>query len=142
MNRLMLSALSIGLLGVAACGDPEPAAVEVASGSAPVEVSDTAAQTATTSTALALGMTREQLEDADLVSAAPEFTLLGEVGSVVVDPAGEVTGLVIDLAGLDADVVVPIDAVTSVRREDDVDVTTALTQSQLQALPAFEGPAG
>ncbi|MBU1346359.1 MAG: hypothetical protein KKA16_05335 [Alphaproteobacteria bacterium] len=137
MNRLLMSALSITLLGAAACSDGETAAVEVTPGAAPTEVSDSRAATAATTTALALGMTRTELEDADLVSPGPEFTLLGDVESLVLDPAGQVTGLVIDLAGLDVDVVVPIGDVSSVRRENDVDVTTIMTRTQLQALPPF-----
>lgn len=140
MNRLILSALSLTLLGAAACSDSEPEAVQAAPGAAPTAVSDTAAQTAATTTALALGMTREELEDADLVSPEPAFTDLGDVETLVLNAAGEVTGMVIDLEGVDTDVVVPIADVSSVRRQDDVDLSTTLTQAQLQALPAYTGP--
>ena len=142
MNRLMISALSLSLLGVAACSDGETDAVEIAPGAAPTEVSDSRAATAATTTALALGMTRGELEDADLVSPGPDFTVLGEVESLVLDAAGQVTGLVIDLAGLDMDVVIPVGDVSSVRRQDDVDVTTSMTQAQLQALPPFTADPG
>ncbi len=141
MNRLfLLPALSLSLLGAAACSSPEPDAVEAAPNAEPTPVSETAARTAATTVALALGLTRADLEDADLVSPAPDFTDLGDVETLVLDPAGQVTGLVIDLEGIDKDVVVPIDGLTSVRRENEVDLTTTMTQPQLQALPAYAGP--
>ena len=142
MNRLIIAALSLSLLGVAACSDGDSDAVEVTPGAAPAEVSDNRAAPAATTTALALGMTRDELEDADLVSPGPDFTLLGDVESLVLNASGQVTGLVIDLAGLDMDVVVPIGDVSSVRRQDDVDVTTSMTQTQLQSLPPFTADPG
>lgn len=140
MNRLfLLPVLSLSLLGVA-CGSPEPEAVEATPGAAPVAVSDTRADVAATQTALALGLTRSELEDADLLAPGPEFTDLGDVETLVLDAAGQVTGLVIDLEGVDKDVIVPIGDVTSLRRGDEVDLTTTMTQQQLQALPAYTGP--
>ncbi|MFC5343147.1 PRC-barrel domain-containing protein [Brevundimonas staleyi] len=141
MNRLfLLPVLSASVLGLAACGSPEPDAVEATPGGEPVAVSDTRADTAATQTALALGLTRAELEEADLLSPGPEFTDLGDVETLVLDAAGKVTGLVIDLEGVDKDVVVPIDAVTSLRRETEIDLTTTMTAAQLQALPAYTGP--
>ncbi len=142
MTRLLVPALSLTLLGLAACSDNGPGAVEAtAPGAAPVEVSQNRADTAATSVALALGMTKDQLEDADLISPAPGFTDLGDIETLVLNASGRVTGLVIDLEGVDTDVVVPVDQVTSVRREDDVDLSTTLSQAQLQALPVYNGPA-
>ena len=141
MNRLfLLPVLSASMIGLAACGSPEPEAVEVAPGTAPAAVSDTRAEVATNQTALALGLTRDELEDADLLTPEPDFTDLGDVETLVLDAAGQVTGLVIDLEGVDKDVVVPISDVTSLRRNDDVDLTTTMTAAQLQALPAYTGP--
>lgn len=141
MNRLfLLPVLSLSLLGVAACGSPEPEAVEATPGGEPVAVSDTRADTAATQTALALGLTRAELEDADLLAPGPAFTDLGDVETLVLDAGGQVTGLVIDLEGLDKDVVVPIASVTSLRRENEVDLTTTMSQADLQALPAYTGP--
>ncbi len=141
MNRLfLLPVLSASMIGLAACGSPEPEAVEVAPGAAPVVVSDTRAEVATTQTALALGLTRDELEDADLVSPEPAFTDLGDVETLVLDAAGQVTGLVIDLEGVDKDVVVLISDVTSLRRNNEVDLSTTMTAAQLQALPAYTGP--
>lgn len=141
MNRLLfLPVLSASVIGLAACGSPEPDAVEATPGGQAVPVTETRAETAATQTALALGLTREQLEDADLLTPAPDFTDLGDVDTLVLDAGGQVTGLVIDLDGLDKDVVVPIGDVTSIRRGDDVDLTTTMTAAQLQALPAYTGP--
>ncbi|WP_396593730.1 hypothetical protein [Brevundimonas sp. R86498] len=141
MTRLFLiPALSLGLIG-AACSDAPDAVEATSPGAAPAEVSDNRAMTAATSAALALGMTREQLEDADLLSPAPGFADLGDVETLVLDGTGQVTGLVIDLEGSDVDVVLPIEQVTSVRRENDVDLVTPLGQAQLQAMPAYTGPA-
>lgn len=141
MNRLfLLPVLSLSLLGAAACSSPEPDAVEAAPGAEPVAVTDTRADTAATQTALALGQTRSELEDADLVAPEPAFTDLGDVETLVLDASGQVTGLVIDLEGVDKDVVVPIDAVTSLRRGTEVDLSTTMTAAQLQALPAYTGP--
>lgn len=141
MNRLfLLPVVSLALFG-AACSD-EPDAVEAtAPGAAPVEVSDNRAQTAATSAALALGMTRAELEDADLVTPEPTLTDLGDVETLVLDAGGQVTGFVVDLEDSDRKVIVAIDQVTSVRHGDDVDLSTTLSQAQLQALPAYTGPA-
>lgn len=142
MTRMIVPVLGLTLLGLAACSDDGPGAVEAtAPGGAPVEVSQNRAETAATSVALALGMTRDQLEDADLVSPAPGFTDLGDVETLVLDAAGQVTGLVIDLEGVDTDVIIPVGQVASVRRDDDVDLSTTLSQAQLQALPVYNGPA-
>jgi hypothetical protein len=141
MNRLfLLPVLSLSALAVAACGSPEPDAVEATPGAAPVPVTDTRADTAATQTALALGLTRSELEDADLLAPEPAFTDLGDVETLVLDAGGQVTGLVIDLEGVDKDVVVPIGDVTSLRRDNEVDLTTTMTAAQLQALPAYTGP--
>lgn len=142
MNRLfLLPVLSLSALAVAACSSPEPDAVEATPETPPVAVSETRAETAGAAAALALGLTRQQLEDADLLSPEPQLTTLGEVDSLVLDAGGQVTGLVIDLAGLDKDVVVPIAQVTSLRRGDDVDLTTTIPQADLQAMPAYVPPA-
>jgi hypothetical protein len=140
MHRLLIPALSLSLLGVAACSDREPAAVEATPAGDTVAVEGPRADTAASSTALALGLTRAELEDADLVGPAPQHVDLGDVETLVLGANGEVTGLVIDLEGTDKDVVVPISAVTSLRRDREVDLMTSMTAAQLQALPAYTGP--
>lgn len=140
MIRPLAPALAVALLAVAACSDNEPDAVQTTTAGTTTAVSDTAAQTAATSAALALGMTRDELEDADLLSATE--TDLGDVETLVLDAGGRVTAFVVELEGPgDPKVVVPLDQVTSIRRGDDVDLTTTLTAAQLQALPAWTPPA-
>lgn len=141
MNRLfLLPVASLALFGAACSNEPE--AVEAtAPGAAPVEVRDNRAQTAATSAALALGMTRAELEDADLVTPEPALTDLGDIETLVLDAGGQVTGFVVDLEDSDREVIVALDQVTSVRHGNDVDLSTTLSQAQLQALPAYTGPA-
>ena len=142
MKRLLLlPAAALALVGIAACSN-EPDAVEATSpGAAPVVVSENRAETAATSAALALGMTRAELEDADLVSPGPSFTDLGDVETLVLNATGQVTGLVIDLEGVDTDVIVPVGQVKSIRHGNAVDLATTMSQAQLQALPIYTGPA-
>lgn len=141
MTRPLLAASACAVLGLAACADDAPDVVESAAPTSPTAtaapVSDTRADTATTSAAVALGMTRDDLEDADLLS--PDNTDLGDVETLVLNTGGQVTSLVIGLEGPgDRKVVVPIGQVTSVRRGDDVDLSTTLTAAQLAALPAWD----
>lgn len=85
---------------------------------------------------LAMGMTRQQLEDADLVSRAN--VELGEVDTVVLDPSGALTHLVIELEGPGAvKVVAPVADVAPIDRNGDRDLVTDLTLAQLHALPAW-----
>lgn len=138
MTRFALVAAPLALLAVAACDNRTDDVVQAPSpGAAPAPVSETVANTAATSAAVALGMTRQQLEDADLVGPAPNHVKLGEVETLVLDGAGQVTHLVIDVEGSDTDVVAPLTGVTSLRRGDDVDLTTQWTAEQLRALPAW-----
>ena len=138
MNRLLLAASACALLGVAACSDTTDDVVEApAAGMAAAPVSETRADTATTATAVALGMTSDQLEDADLLSV--DNTDLGDVETLILDAAGQMTSLVIELEGPgDREVVVPLSAVTSVRRGDDVDLSTVMTATELAAMPAWD----
>ncbi|RZJ18985.1 MAG: hypothetical protein EON91_02890 [Brevundimonas sp.] len=140
MNRIALvAALSAAALTAAACSDTTDDVVQApAAGEAPAPVSETRADTATTRTAVAMGMTRQQLEDADILSSTN--TKLGEVDTLVLDPAGKATHIVVELEGPgDPKVVVPIDQLRSIARNSgaDVDLTTNLTAAQLQALPAW-----
>lgn len=135
MNRLLLPVAATLGLALAACGNntTDDVVQQPAEGAAPVPVSENRAATATTQTAVAMGMTRDQLEDADLFSSTR--VKLGEVESIVLGPDGQATHLVIDLEDSDLDVLVPIGDVRSVNYEGDVDVTTDLTVEQLRALP-------
>lgn len=132
------AALSTLMLGVAACGDSSPDVIQAGPDGQAQPAPATAARVAATQTAVALGMTREQLEDADLLSR--ELTDLGDVEALIVSGQNEVTHLVIDLEGPGDDVVVPIDQVTSHRdAAGDIDLITDLTSAQLQAMPTWTG---
>ncbi|WP_122465869.1 MULTISPECIES: hypothetical protein [Brevundimonas] len=144
MNTRLLTAaaLSALMLGAAACSDTDDDVVQApAPGAETQPVDETAADIATTQAAVALGMTREQLEDADLLSA--ETTDLGDVETLIVDANNQVTHLVIELEGPgDPEVVVPIGQVRSHRdAAGEIDLQTNLTAEQLQALPAWTGAA-
>ena len=142
MNRFALIAVASLGLTVAACGDDttDDVVQAPAAGGAPTEVSENRADVAETQTALALGMTRDELEDADLLSA--ERTDLGDVESLVLDASNTVTHVVIDLEGPgDFDVVVPLDQITSITIDGETDLQTALSAEQLRALPRYDDDA-
>lgn len=137
MKRLvpLAAVLSLGL--VAACSDREDDVVQQpAPNAAPEPVSETRADAATTSVAVAFGMTRDQLEDADLVST--DNTDLGDVETLVLDPQGRLTHVVVELEGPgDLKVLVPAGDLSSVERAGERNLSTNLTLAQLQALPAW-----
>lgn len=138
MKRFALVVAPLALLAVAACDNRTDDVVQAPSpDAAPAPVSESMANSAAASAALALGMTRQQLEDADLVGPAPNHVKLGEVDTLVLDGAGQVTHLVIDVEGSDIDVVAPISGVTVLRRGDDADLTTQWTAEQLRGLPVW-----
>ncbi|MFN3815525.1 PRC-barrel domain-containing protein [Brevundimonas sp.] len=136
--RLTLSAVAaVSLLGVAACGDNQGDVVrapdvDAAAAGQAQPVTEGVARHVT-----ALGLDRDQLEDADLLSA--ERTKLGEVEAIIIDADNNVTGFAIDVEGPeDRYVVIPIDQVTSIDIEGDRDLQTALTAQQLNALPRWD----
>ena len=141
MTRFMIAASALILTGAAACSDNTPAVVETTAPTAPatapaMPVTDTAATTAATSAALAFGLTRSELEDADLLSS--NNVDMGDVETLIINAAGEVTDLVVELDGPgDRNVVVPLAQVTSLRQGDDADLVTTLTADQLSALPTW-----
>ena len=142
MTRLMLTACSVAVLGLAACGNntDDDVVQPPAPGAAPAPVSETRAETAQTAAAVALGMSREELEDADVISS--DNTDLGDVETLVLNAGGQVESIVVELEGPgDRHVVVPIGQLTSLTRGDDKDLTTTLTAAELAALPAWTGPA-
>lgn len=138
MTRLLLAVSAVALLGVAACSDATDDVVQApAAGMAPGAVTEARADTAATTAALALGMTRDQLEDADLLSSAN--TDLGDVETLVLDASGQVASLVVELEGVgDRKVVVPISGVSSIKQGDDVDLTTKMSVAELTALPIWD----
>ena len=142
MNRLVSLAAVLFLTGaVAACSDHDDDVVQApAPGAAPVALPDNQADAAATNAALAFGMTRDQLEDADLYSRANVD--LGDVETLVLDAGGALTHLVVELEGPgDMKVLVPVGDVGPIDRNGDKDLATDLTPGQLQALPAWTPPA-
>ena len=139
-KTLIISIAASGLLAAAACSDnTDDDVVQPPAPGAPAEpVTEQRAQTAQTSAALAFGMTREQLEDADLMSA--EMTDLGDVETLVLDDSGRLTHVVIELEGAgDRKVALPIADVSSIARNNGAlkDLSTSLTAAQLAAMPQW-----
>ncbi len=145
MKILALTAVSAAaLMALAACGDnrTDDVVQAPAPGAAPAPVTETRADLAATDAALAFGMSRKQLEDADLIAA--DNTDLGDVEVLVLDAAGKLTHLVVELDGPgDVKVQVPVDQVRGLARNNgaDKDLTTDLTAQQLAALPRWTPPA-
>lgn len=117
-------------LALAACGDNDRAEAP-ASGSAPAP-----AQGATAAEpVLALGLTRRQLEDAELLDATGAE--IGEVERVVTDASGAVTGLLVEIEDTTPDryVTIPLDGLTVVTQGDDHDLRSTHTRDALVAMP-------
>ncbi|MDY6924666.1 MAG: hypothetical protein SWI22_11990 [Pseudomonadota bacterium] len=143
MNRLTLAAVSLLALGAAACSDrEEDVAITPEPGAAPIAAPEATAEAATGAAALAFGMTRDQLEDADLMSL--NNTDLGDVETLVLDANGTLTHVVVELEGPgDLMKAVPL-ANLGVGEQVDgsaIDLTTDLTAAQLTALPNWTPPA-
>lgn len=137
----LISTLLVGasLLAVAACGDNKTDDVvqTPAGGGAAQPVSEQKADQASAEVALALGMTRKQLEDADLVT--PAGADIGDVDSLVLDATGKVTHLVVEMNNTDdVKVLVPLDRVSAHAQPDgDKDLKTSMTTSELLSLPKY-----
>lgn len=143
IRTALLSTAAIGLLAVAACSDntTDDVVQPPTPGAAPAPVTETRAETAQATAALAFGMTRKELEDADLVSE--NYTDLGDVESLVLDASGALTQVVIELEGPgDRKVALPIAEVRSIAHANGTqkNLTTALTAAQLAALPEWTPP--
>lgn len=139
-KTLMISLAASGLLAAAACSDntDDDVVQPPAPGAAAEPVTEQRAETAQASAALAFGMTRQQLEDADLMSS--EMTDLGDVDTLVLDAGGQLTHVVVELEGPgDRKVAVPIADVSSVARGNGEikDLSTRLTAAQLAAMPQW-----
>jgi len=144
IRTALLSAAAVGLLAVAACSEntTDDVVQAPAPGAAPAPVSETRAETAQTTAALAFGMTRAELEDADLLSE--QNTDLGDVDALVLDPAGAVTHVVVELEGPgDRKVAVPLAQVRSMAEDNGAhkNLVTSLTSAQLAAMPEWTPPA-
>lgn len=143
MNRMSsaTAAAFLGALALGACSDnrTDDVVQAPAPGATPAPVTEQTADNA----ALALGLTRRQLEDADL--KAPDNTDLGDIETVVLDANGALTHLVVELEGPgDIKVLVPAADVRAgpapANPADDRDLSTDLTAAQLAALPRWTPP--
>ncbi len=141
MTRQFLAASALAFMCVAGCDSRNDDVVQApATGAAPVAVSDVQAQTAQTTAALAFGMTRDELEDADVRAA--DNTDLGDVEALVLNAAGELESIVVELEGPgDREVLVPIGRFTALQQGDDKDLATTLSAAELAALPIWGGAA-
>ncbi|WP_291835738.1 hypothetical protein [Brevundimonas sp.] len=143
IRTALLSAAAVSLLAVAACSDntTDDVVQAPAPGAAPAPVTETRAQTAQTTAALAFGMTRKELEDADLVSA--NFTDLGDIETLVLDASGALTQVVVELEGPgDRKVALPIAEISPIAHANGTEknLTTTLSAAQLAALPEWTPP--
>jgi len=135
MKRL-IPAAALLTVSLAACDREEPVVQQPAVGQAPVPVEGDRADAALQNTANYFGMTREQLEDADLLST--DNTDLGDVETLIADPQGRLTHVVVELEGPgDPKVQVPVADLRAVDNNGEKDLATDLTAAQLQALPAW-----
>ena len=140
MKILTPTAAAAAALALAACGDnrTDDVVQMPSEGAQPLEVTNEQADRATSQTAMALGMTHDQLEDANLVTA--DNTKLGDVDTLVMDASGTVTHLVIDLEDTeDVKVQVPVDQVRAVPDATGAtrNLTTDMTAAQLTSLPRW-----
>ena len=133
MNRPLLTIAPVLALALAACesqAEQEADAIEDA-----VEQQADASAMAASGAIAALGLTEMQLLDADLVGA--DGTDFGDVEQIRRASAGAVEALLVELDDTDPDryVLVPLDGLTTRPDGDDIDVQTAMTRAQLDALP-------
>lgn len=147
MRLIPVAAAALLALTAVACSDREDDVVQApAPGAAPQPVTEAKAETATAAAALAWGMTKEQLEDADVLSR--QNTDLGDVERLILDASGQLTDVVVELEGPgDIEVVVPRAQLNSIQRNDvapganAIDLVTDMTAEQLSALPRYTPPA-
>ena len=131
------------VMSLSACSDDDapqvPAGAEIADNGT-MTLPDNAASMPAAPTAsgpgTAFGLTRQQLEDADLVDAAN--ATLGEVERVETDAQGNVNGLVVETegSGPDRKVLVPLDGLSAVAMGDDWNLRAPdLTRERMIAMP-------
>ncbi|MFL9840557.1 PRC-barrel domain-containing protein [Sphingomonas sp. ST-64] len=131
-------------LAAAACSDatPEPppgteiAANGIASASQPIGT-PRALPTAS-GPGTAFGLTRQQLEDAELVDTVGRE--VGEVERVETDASGDVTAAIVEVADTDPDRLVrlPITRLTAVANGDGWDLRAMTSRAELIAMPQME----
>lgn len=129
---LLAAAATIALT---ACGDNQRADTPAAGTTAPATAPVSTQTTNTAEPVLALGLTRRQLEDAELLDATGAE--IGEVERVVTDASGAVTGLLVEIEDTTPDryVTIPLDGLTVVTQGDDRDLRSTHTRDALVAMP-------
>lgn len=135
--KTTLTSLAAACTLIAACGET-PAEQKADRMEDQVEMEADQNAYAASNEEAALGMTEEELLNADLVTA--DGTDLGDIEAVRRDAAGAVIGLVIELEDTDPDrwVEVPMDGLTARPDGDDMDVQTGMSAEDLSALPDAE----
>lgn len=132
-------AASAAVLALAACSDAEDDVVQPSG----QPVTEAAAEAAQTEAGVAFGLTRRQLEDADVRGA--DGADLGDVETLILDASGRPSQIVIDLEGMDdKDVALPLSAFRAAPADASgrvEDVAVDRTAAQLAALPAWTPPA-
>lgn len=131
-------------LVVTACSDatpePPPGAEVAANGvaSAPASTRTPQALPTASGPGTVFGLTRQQLEDADLVDTVGRG--LGEVERIETDASGEVTAAIVEVADTDPDRLVrlPITRLTAVANGDGWDLRAMTSREELIALPQME----
>lgn len=136
MTKASLALLPALALSLAACesqAEQEADAIEDA-----VEQQADASAMAAGDAIAALGLTESQLLDADLVGA--DGVDFGDVEQVRRDAAGAVEALLVEVDDTDPDryVLVPLAGLTTRPDGDDVDVQTAMTRADIDAMPDAE----
>ncbi len=133
MHRPLLAAAAS--LALAACGDGQRAEAPAAEPTAPASTPVSTQTTNMAEPVLALGLTRNQLEDAELLDATGAE--IGEVERVITDPSGAVTGLLVEIENSTPDryVTVPLDGLTVIEQGNDRDLRSAHTRDALMAMP-------
>jgi hypothetical protein len=135
MKRLPLLALAFAGLAVAcspATDTTQPDAAE--DFGTPMAADDMGTATAADGV-VALGLTRSQLEDAEIVDA--NGVELAEVERIVTDASGAVTALVVEIDDTSPDryVALPLDGLEVTRDGNDHNLRTTMTREQLLDLP-------
>ena len=139
MQFVKFAPLPLLALALAACGSQAEQAeqeADLAADQMEMQAEQSAAEAGPAEAAL--GMTEQQLIDAELVDA--DGNELGEVEQVRRNAMGTVDGLVVELENTNPDrfVVVPMKNMVSQPDGDDTNVRTTMTARQLAALPDAE----
>lgn len=129
-------AAPIALLGACSNNDGSRAQAASNESSAATPAASAGSASAASSPVVALGLTMDQLGDADLLNASG--VEIGEVERVITDAAGTVTGLLVEIEDTDPDrhVTIPLTGLTVVQDGDDQDLRSDLTRERLLAMPA------